>query len=546
MCAYTAHEQEEPGGLHNAPATRSGGCARLMFASTCVYVCIQPAGVASQEARAGPQPHVSKVRARNIQNVCGCLPLLMEVAQRAVMEHPPSSQHPCPVGSALQPPSSLPAMSLVPGAAQPAQPLEAGTAAGVAAGTAAGGDQLLKGGPGGDVQPIQQQGSDQNNAPVFPSPCWATDGGAGYLTELHSAITHLLYNIVQDVDVVWKPDWTHPIVAGQLLILNQGAWGGVPFKDFAAVPLECPKDVIDHHQQQQQQQEQHQTLESSMAAGWSCAQAGARVWTYAFYSPMDQMPMGNFQQKHFRVSRMDTCPWEQAADKGYGTLGPLDGAPPIILNWIAHMSGQAKRPLQQCGAKSWLTRAVQAFAKTVHGSTEHGLQGTGNPGALQVLHTKHGHQTHAANAGDMQFACKENLRMCMRAQVVTTSGVCEGEGRPGPESMDEILTHHLGTPTGMLRSLSVATPTPGNRCAVGTGQESPWVHLEMGFLAYLYDANAWGGLLERYGHLSGGEVLLEAHVCCHHRSLPACLPVPASRLGLYCGPQGGDAGFCKR
>lgn len=221
----------------------------------------QPAGVASQEARAGPQPHVSKVRARNIQNVCGCLPLLMEVAQRAVMEHPPSSQHPCPVGSALQPPSSLPAMSLVPGAAQPAQPLEAGTAAGVAAGTAAGGDQLLKGGPGGDVQPIQQQGSDQNNAPVFPSPCWATDGGAGYLTELHSAITHLLYNIVQD--------------------------------------------VIDHHQQQQQQQEQH--------------------------------------------------------------------------------------------------------------------------------------------------------------QVVTTSGVCEGEGRPGPESMDEILTHHLGTPTGMLRSLSVATPTPGNR-----------------------------------------------------------------------------------
>ncbi|KAF5834811.1 hypothetical protein DUNSADRAFT_8395, partial [Dunaliella salina] len=142
----------------------------------------QPVGVASQEARTGPQPRVSKMRARNIQNVCGCLPLLMEVAQRAVMERPPA-QHPNLPGTALQKLSS------------PA-PAQAKLGAGAAAGAATGGSQLLRSGPGGNVQQVQQ-GHHRNDAPAFPSPCWATDGGAGYLTELHSAITHLLYNIVQ-------------------------------------------------------------------------------------------------------------------------------------------------------------------------------------------------------------------------------------------------------------------------------------------------------------------------------------------------------------
>jgi len=56
--------------------------------------------------------------------------------------------------------------------------------------------------------------------------------------------------------------------------------------------------------------------------------------------------------------------------------------------------------------------------------------------------------------------------------VVSTSGASLGSGAasvgvPGfsSDALDEAaLARQLGTPTGMLRALSVATPTPGNRC----------------------------------------------------------------------------------
>lgn len=54
----------------------------------------------------------------------------------------------------------------------------------------------------------------------------------------------------------------------------------------------------------------------------------------------------------------------------------------------------------------------------------------------------------------------------MPTQVVTTSGGgLRSAGGLGPESfsLDEAAAQQLGTPTGMLRALSVATPTPDSR-----------------------------------------------------------------------------------
>lgn len=49
-------------------------------------------------------------------------------------------------------------------------------------------------------------------------------------------------------------------------------------------------------------------------------------------------------------------------------------------------------------------------------------------------------------------------------QVVTTSGAglsLREAAEPAERgAMDEVLTRQLGTPTGMLRALTVATPTP--------------------------------------------------------------------------------------